>query len=42
MSSSYWINRAAFIGNTLYTFSNSAVQLNSLGDLATLKLIELK
>ncbi len=40
--SSYWINRAAFIENTLYTFSNSAVQLNGLTDLATLKLIELK
>ncbi len=36
-----WINRALYIGNTLYTFSNSEVQLNSLTDLSKIATINL-
>jgi inhibitor of cysteine peptidase len=36
-----WINRAAYIGNTLYTFSDSKVQLNNLDTLAFLAEIDL-
>jgi inhibitor of cysteine peptidase len=38
---SQWINRALYIGNTLYTVSNSRVQLNSLGNLALIAKIDL-
>ncbi len=36
-----WINRALYIGNTLYTVSNSEVQLNSLTDLSKIATINL-
>ena len=36
-----FITRSLYIGNTLYTISNSAVQLNSLSDFATLARIKL-
>jgi uncharacterized secreted protein with C-terminal beta-propeller domain len=34
LNSNYWINRALYIGNTLYTVSNAQVKLNSLDTLA--------
>jgi hypothetical protein len=36
-----WITRALYIGNTLYTVSNSEVQLNSLTDLSKIATINL-
>jgi inhibitor of cysteine peptidase len=39
--SDYWINRALYIGNTLYTVSNAQVQLNSLQNFAVLAKIDL-
>ena len=36
-----WINRALYIGNTLYTVSNSRVQLNSLDNFALMAKIDL-
>ncbi len=41
MSSNYWINRALYIDNTLYTLSNARVQLNSIDTLALLAKIDL-
>ena len=41
MGSNFAINRALYIGNTLYTVSNGAVQLNSLDNLALLGKISL-
>jgi inhibitor of cysteine peptidase len=41
MGSNFMINRALYIGNTLYTVSNGAVQLNSLDNLALLGKISL-
>jgi uncharacterized secreted protein with C-terminal beta-propeller domain len=38
---SQWITRALYIGNTLYTVSNSRVQLNSLDNLALIAKIDL-
>jgi inhibitor of cysteine peptidase len=40
-TSSYWINRSLYIDNTVYTFSQSRVQLNSLTDFAMLAKIDL-
>jgi inhibitor of cysteine peptidase len=37
----YWITRALYIGNTLYTISNSEVKLNSLTDMAQIGQINL-
>jgi uncharacterized secreted protein with C-terminal beta-propeller domain len=34
MNSDYWISRALYIGNTLYTVSNARVQLNNLDNFA--------
>ncbi|NWG10532.1 beta-propeller domain-containing protein [Candidatus Bathyarchaeota archaeon] len=39
--SSYWVKRAIYIENVLYTVSDRIVQLNSLEDLAFIKEIEL-
>jgi len=36
-----WINRALYIGNTLYTVSNARVQLNSLDNFALIARIDL-
>jgi inhibitor of cysteine peptidase len=36
-----WINRALYIGNTLYTVSNARVQLNSLDNFALIAKIDL-
>ena len=36
-----WITRALYIGNTLYTVSNSRVQLNSLDNFALIAKIDL-
>jgi uncharacterized secreted protein with C-terminal beta-propeller domain len=41
MSSNYWINRALYIDNTLYTLSNARVQLNSLDNFALQAKIDL-
>ena len=41
MSSNYWINRALFIGNTLYTISDSQIKLNNLGTLAPIAVVDL-
>ena len=41
MGSNFVINRALYIGNTLYTVSNGAVQLNNLDSLALLSKINL-
>jgi uncharacterized secreted protein with C-terminal beta-propeller domain len=41
MGNNFAINRALYIGNTLYTVSNGAVQLNSLDNLALLGKISL-
>ena len=35
------VNRALYIGNTLYTVSNGEVQLNSLTDLSQIATVEL-
>ncbi|MCW4006008.1 MAG: beta-propeller domain-containing protein [Candidatus Bathyarchaeota archaeon] len=40
-SSNLWITRAMYIDNTLYTFSNSRVQLNSLTDFSLLSAVNL-
>lgn len=37
-----WVSRSQYIGNTLYTFSNSRVQLNNFENLAFLAQIDLK
>jgi uncharacterized secreted protein with C-terminal beta-propeller domain len=37
----YWVNRALYIGNTLYTVSNSKVKLNSLENLALIAEVDL-
>jgi inhibitor of cysteine peptidase len=36
------VNRALYIGNTLYTVSNAKVKLNSLTDLAPIAEVNLK
>jgi len=41
MNSDYWISRALYIGNTLYTVSNARVQLNSLENLALIAKVDL-
>ena len=41
MNSDYWISRALYIGNTLYTVSNGRVQLNSLENMALIAKINL-
>jgi len=38
---SYWVNRAFYIENVLYTVSDKKIKLNSLEDLAPLKEVEL-
>ncbi len=40
-SQDYWINRALYIGDTLYTISNSQVKLNSLTNLSQIAVINL-
>jgi uncharacterized secreted protein with C-terminal beta-propeller domain len=40
-NSDYWINRALYIGNTLYTVSNERVQLNNLENLALIAEVDL-
>jgi inhibitor of cysteine peptidase len=40
-NSDYWITRALYIGNTLYTVSNGRVQLNSLQNFAEIAKIDL-
>ena len=37
----HWINRALYIGNTLYTVSNARVQLNSIDNFALIAKIDL-
>jgi inhibitor of cysteine peptidase len=41
MNSDYWISRALYIGNTLYTVSNARVQLNSLENMALIADVDL-
>jgi hypothetical protein len=41
MSSNYVITRSLYIGNTLYTISDGAVQLNSLSTFALLATVDL-
>jgi uncharacterized secreted protein with C-terminal beta-propeller domain len=41
MNSDYWISRALYIGNTLYTVSNARVQLNNLDNLALIAEVDL-
>ena len=41
MNSDYWISRALYIGNTLYTVSNARVQLNSLENMALIAKLDL-
>jgi inhibitor of cysteine peptidase len=41
MGYSQFITRSIYVGNVLYTFSNSRVQLNSLDDLSVLAKIDL-
>jgi len=41
MNSDYWISRALYIGNTLYTVSNGRVQLNSLENMALIAKLDL-
>jgi len=41
-SSDYWITRALYIGNVLYTVSNAKVELNNLDTLAPIAQIPLK
>jgi inhibitor of cysteine peptidase len=41
MNSDYWISRALYIGNTLYTVSNARVQLNSLDNFALIAEVDL-
>ena len=38
---SYWVTRALYIGNTLYTISNAQVKLNSLTDLSEIAIVNL-
>lgn len=38
---SYWVTRALYIGNTLYTISNAQVKLNSLTDLSEIATVNL-
>jgi inhibitor of cysteine peptidase len=40
-SQNYWISRSLYIGNTLYTISNSEVKLNSLTDMSQIATINL-
>jgi inhibitor of cysteine peptidase len=41
-SQNQWITRSLYIGNTLYTISNSEVKLNSLSDLAQIGQVNLQ
>jgi hypothetical protein len=41
VDSNYYVNRALYIGNTLYTISNSRVQLNSLDNLSLTAKVDL-
>ena len=41
VNSDYWINRALYIGNTLYTVSSARVQLNSLENMALIAKVDL-
>jgi hypothetical protein len=41
LNSDYWISRALYIGNTLYTVSNARVQLNNLENMALIAKVDL-